>query len=91
MKSAISMMVTGALSGPFEGALTGSKLTFSAAVIQEENNSKTAKTVVSWIYPFFMSTPFGMNGTLKTLVHENITTDVYLIIRLKTPFARFKV
>jgi hypothetical protein len=62
MKSAISMIVTGAFSGPLNGALTGWKLTISSPATGPGTQGKTdiARRKSSAIL-FCMVTPFRKN------------------------------
>lgn len=58
MKSAISIIVTGALSGPFLGARTGSKLTVSAARTAVPVNSNNVSNIDIKTDLFIVPTPF---------------------------------
>lgn len=58
MKSAISIIVTGALSGPFLGARTGSKLTVSAAMTTVPVSKDNARSIDRKTDLFIVPTPF---------------------------------
>ena len=68
MKSAISIIVTGALSGPLLGARTGSKLTVSADMAAgTENRDATANSTVRMTSLLMVATPFRLVVKVKGL------------------------
>ena len=71
MKSAISIIVTGALSGPLLGARTGSNFTVSADMAPgTENKDATANISVRIRNLFMSATPFRLVIQLKGLSYS---------------------
>jgi hypothetical protein len=88
MKSAISIIVTGALSGPLLGARTGSKLTVSDDMAAgTENKDATANSTVRIRNLFMLATPFYLVVKLKGLSNSlyYYTSGLILISKAKNP------
>jgi hypothetical protein len=98
MKSAISIIVTVALSGPLLGARTGWKLTVSADMAAgTENRDATANSSVRTRNLFMSATPFHLVVKLKGLSNSlyYYTSGLILISKGKKSryqdFFRFQV